>query len=135
MIAVEFRFLAGHYHATPWDAQVNEGLVEWPPSPWRILRTLIATWHYKGQQDIPEPILNALINKLSAELPVFSLPRENVSFGHTRHYMPLYRSAIDGKTTKVFDTFMRITEDSAVGVMWPTIELDQEEAEALGATG
>ena len=132
MIAVEFRFLARHYHATPWDAQVNEGLVEWPPSPWRILRTLIATWHYKGQQDIPEPVLMALIEKLSAELPVFSLPRENLGFGHTRHYMPLYRAVIDGKTTKVFDTFLRIPDDSLVGVVWPATELDQGEAAALG---
>jgi CRISPR-associated protein Csb2 len=38
-------FPAGRYHANPWDRAVNEGATEWPPSPWRILRALVATWH------------------------------------------------------------------------------------------
>lgn len=32
-VAVEFRFPARRYHATPWGNHVNEGLIEWPPSP------------------------------------------------------------------------------------------------------
>ena len=39
------RFPLGRYHANPWDRSVNEGAAEWPPSPWRILRALVATWH------------------------------------------------------------------------------------------
>jgi len=43
MPLIELRFPAGRYHATPWGSHVNEGAVEWPPSPWRLLRALIAT--------------------------------------------------------------------------------------------
>ena len=41
---VAVKFPLGRYHATPWDASVNEGRVEWPPSPWRILRALVSTF-------------------------------------------------------------------------------------------
>lgn len=64
MIAISFTFLAGRYHATPWGRHVNEGAVEWPPSPWRILRALVAVW----KRTVPElareqvePILRALV--------------------------------------------------------------------------
>ena len=53
MLAIEFKFLAGRFHATPWGRQVNEGAVEWPPSPWRLLRALIAVWHLKCPE-VPE---------------------------------------------------------------------------------
>ena len=42
----------GRYHANPWDRAVNEGASEWPPSPWRILRALVATW-YTRWPDLP----------------------------------------------------------------------------------
>jgi len=32
MFAIEIRFPSGRYHATPWDAHVNEGRVEWRPA-------------------------------------------------------------------------------------------------------
>ncbi len=131
MIAIEFHFLAGRYHATPWDAQVNEGLVEWPPSPWRLLRTLISTWHLKAQEDVAEDALIALITKLSGELPVFSLPMDQVSLAHTRHYMPLYRASLDGKTTKIFDTFVRLSENGPVTALWQVTGLNEDERRTL----
>ena len=42
MPTLQLRFPGGRYHATPWGHHVNEGLIEWPPSPWRLLRALIA---------------------------------------------------------------------------------------------
>ncbi|MFH1303100.1 MAG: type I-U CRISPR-associated protein Csb2, partial [Planctomycetota bacterium] len=47
MIAIEMKFPTGKLHATPWGRHVNEGAVEWPPSPWRFLRALLAVWHHK----------------------------------------------------------------------------------------
>jgi CRISPR-associated protein Csb2 len=38
---LRLRFPGGRYHATPWGHHVNEGQVEWPPSPWRLLRALM----------------------------------------------------------------------------------------------
>ena len=37
MPTLRVRFPAGRYHATPWGNHVNEGQIEWPPSPWRVL--------------------------------------------------------------------------------------------------
>jgi len=131
MIAIEFRFPAGRYHATPWDSQVNEGLVEWPPSPWRILRALISTWYFKARTEIEAQDLMSLVGKLCGELPAYSLPSDQVSLAHTRHYMPLYRTSLDGKTTKVFDTFIRLIDGGPLVAIWPTLQLDEHEKRCL----
>lgn len=98
--------------------------MEWPPSPWRILRSLISTWYHKSQAEIDENTIRRIVEKLSA-LPVFSLPQ--ASQGHTRHYMPLYREA----TTMVFDTFAAIDSENRLLVMWPDVDLSDEERSAL----
>ena len=93
MIAIQLDFPGGRFHATPWGRDVNEGVVEWPPSPWRFLRALLATWHMK-LPDLLETDVREVIEKLYPP-PVFWLPA--VSQGHTRHYMPLYQSVLDGR--------------------------------------
>lgn len=128
MLVVEMSFLAGSFHATPWNRHVNEGVVEWPPSPWRILRAFISTWYHKASGDIDEETIRNLIVKLSA-LPKFHLP--SATLGHTRHYMPLYRSSLDGKTTKVFDAFVRIEADKPLYVVWQDVTLTEDEKKAL----
>lgn len=125
MLAIELRFPGGRYHATPWDAHVNEGRVEWPPSPWRLLRALVATWHLKARDEVSEDTLRALVDLLSTELPSYGLPP--TSAFHTRHYMPLFA----GKTTKVFDTFLHLPQEAPVIVAWPAIPLDGELVAAL----
>lgn len=128
MINIELRFPAGRFHATPWGRHVNEGAVEWPPSPWRLLRALIATWHLKNRAgSVAEPVLRALIAKLASALPVYQLPR--AAAGHTRHYMPINEGKNE-KRTKVFDTFLHPAE--AVKIAWP-VELDETERIALDA--
>lgn len=120
MIAISFKFLTGRYHATPWGRHVNEGAVEWPPSPWRILRALVATWKRTLpdlSQEQVEPILRAL-----AEPPEFVLPP--ASTGHTRHYMPWFKKGPDDRTL-VFDTFVAIQRDARLLVRWPNAALDE----------
>ena len=51
------RFPLGRYHANPWDQAVNEGATEWPPSPWRVLRALVATWHTRWP-DLPAAVFD-----------------------------------------------------------------------------
>ena len=55
MVTIEFHFVAGRFHATPWDRHVNEGAVEWPVSLWRILRALIAVGFRKLGWDATRP--------------------------------------------------------------------------------
>ncbi|XXY18462.1 type I-U CRISPR-associated protein Csb2 [Sorangium sp. So ce216] len=114
MLRLAIRFLAGSYHATPWGRHVNEGDIEWPPSPWRLCRALLATGFARlGWTAVP-PEGRSLIERLAASPPVYHLPP--ASTGHTRHYMPVHRNA----TAKVLDAFAFVGRgDGAVlGVTW-----------------
>ncbi len=126
MVAISVSFLAGRYHATPWDRHVNEGAVEWPPSPWRILRALVATWK-RTLPDLPlelvEPVLRAV-----AQPPEFSLPP--ASTGHTRHFMPWYKKGPTDRTL-VFDTFVALSRDDILVARWPNVELDDAQRATL----
>ncbi len=128
MTVLELRFPAGRYHATPWGRHVNEGAVEWPPSPWRIVRALIATWYSKARKDeeIPERTVRAIADALS-QPPAFRLPRSTAA--HTRHYMP-YNEGKNERTTKIFDTFVQIAERDAILVAWE-VALPAEQFAAL----
>ena len=126
MTVLELSFPTGRYHATPWGRHVNEGAIEWPPSPWRIVRALIATWYLKARPEISEATIHALADVLS-QPPVFGLPRATTA--HTRHYMP-YNEGKNEKTTKVFDTFVQLSERDAVLVAWDVV-LPPEQLAAL----
>ena len=129
MIALRIRFTAGRYHATPWGRHVNEGAVEWPPAPWRIIRALIATWHRKFAKEIPAPSVRSLIERLT-DLPVFHLPK--AALGHTRHFMP-QKDPLGADKTKVFDAFVSIHPNDGLIVAWPHVALTPEEQEVLAS--
>lgn len=122
------RFPAGRYHATPWGHHVNEGQVEWPPSPWRILRALVSsgftTQHWKV---IPDDAAS-LMAKLAGSLPSYLLPAATVA--HSRHFMPIgVLSKGREKTTLVFDTWLDVG-DSTLEIHWDC-ELTLAEIEQL----
>ncbi|MCY1071201.1 type I-U CRISPR-associated protein Csb2 [Nannocystis sp. RBIL2] len=123
MIAVAFELLAGRYHATGWDHHVNEGTVEWPPSPWRLLRAMLSA---ALREALPADRVRALLLRF-AGLPHYHLPRAAAS--HLRHYMPL----ADDKTTKVFDAFYAFERPAELVVTWPEVHLDAPERELLAA--
>ena len=111
---------------------MNEGLIEWPPSPWRILRALVSVGYTSGvwNGSGPDAISRGLIERLSSVLPTYLLPRGVGA--HTRHYMPLAK--LDkGKeaTTLVFDTWARVEPGSELGVTW-NVDLAADELERLG---
>src|SRR5690606_19652168 len=119
MVAVGFRFIAGRYHATPWDRHVNEGELEWPPSTWRLSRALIATWHRKvSPGGEGEETISSLIEKLAGVLPHYRVPP--ATHVHSRHYMP----ATGGKRTLVFDAWAALGrgDEDEVQIVWPGLE-------------
>lgn len=123
-------FPGRRYHATPWGHHVNEGLIEWPPSPWRLLRSFLSTGYAKLQwsKDGPPPVARALIEKLATVLPRYRLPRAIGT--HSRHYMPMARfKNRREETTMVLDTWAQI-DDGSIGVHWPVI-LTQDERHLL----
>ena len=132
-LSIAFRFLAERYHATPFGHHVNEGLIEWPPSPWRLLRALISVGYTSGAWNGagPPAAARGLFEKLAAELPCYRLPP--AVGAHSRHYMPV--GALDGgtkreKTTLVFDTWARLG-DEEMTVAWKDVRLDRAESSLL----
>ena len=128
-LSLAFRFLTGRYHATPFGHHVNEGLIEWPPSPWRLLRALISVGYTSGVWDGagPPPAARSLLERLASELPHYRLPP--AIGAHSRHYMPVgvleSKTKIE-RTTLVFDTWARV-EDGELFVTWRTVSLDAAE--------
>jgi CRISPR-associated protein Csb2 len=127
-------FTGRRYHATPWGHHVNEGQVEWPPSPWRVLRALISAGYTKlgwvgspdGPMDSELPLrARTLFTKLASVLPVYSLPAATT--GHSRHYMPIGNFKADGleNTTLVIDTWAQVDEGE-LAMNWD-VELEPEE--------
>ncbi len=109
------RFPWGRYHANPWGRHVNEGAVELPPSPWRLLRTLYAVWRTRAPE-LSEPVVHALLARL-AEPPIFQVPRHIVS--HTRHYYPdtVHTSAV-ASTDRTLDAFAAFERDAELAICW-----------------
>lgn len=124
------RFPAGRYHATPWGSHANEAEIEWPPSPWRILRALVASWHRKlDGARFPEDALGALIDGLSASSPVYRVPA--ATRAHSRHYMPVRAGAVD-RPVLIFDAFARVDPAEELIVAWPGVMLAERDRELLG---
>jgi CRISPR-associated protein Csb2 len=128
---VSVRFPLGRYHATPWDRSVNEGAVEWPPSPWRILRALVSTW-YTRWPELPAPVLDGLLQALGDPPAYWTASTKP---GHTRHYLPdlAHRSGVPGGTDKALDPFLSLSQkaESHLLIRWEA-DLTGEQREVLG---
>jgi CRISPR-associated protein Csb2 len=115
MTSLVIGFPGRRYHATPWGHHVNEGQVEWPPAPWRILRALLSVGFTACDWTAVPDEARALIEILAPVLPRYRLPP--VVGAHSRHYMPT-----DGKPTLVFDTWAQI-DDGELIITWPAVAL------------
>ncbi|NJK31809.1 MAG: type I-U CRISPR-associated protein Cas5/Cas6 [Deltaproteobacteria bacterium] len=130
MIGLEVRFLTGRFHGNRWQNAHNEGVAEWPPSPWRLLRALVAASY---DLDV-EAQARTLIELLGAAPPSYQLPAARQA--HTRHYMPDVDDS-KHKKTKVFDAFVVIdgarfyVRRSRSKVWWPKLSLSEEERALL----
>ncbi|MBS4729902.1 type I-U CRISPR-associated protein Cas5/Cas6 [Mycobacterium sp. SM1] len=121
-------FPLGRYHATPWERHVNEGAVELPPSPWRLLRMLYAVWQTRCP-DITESAVHHLLSDLAVP-PTFYVPAHNIS--HSRHYYPdakyYYPDAKYGKDRRkdrTLDSFAVFGTEEQLGAQWP-VELEPD---------
>ncbi len=129
-LSLVFRFIAGRYHATPYGHHVNEGLIEWPPSPWRLLRALVSVgytynyWDHTG----PSSTGRSLIYKLASDIPRYHLPQ--AISAHSRHYMPtgILKNGME-KTTLVFDTWAQVQEE--LTIFWDDVDIDEDEMSLL----
>jgi CRISPR-associated protein Csb2 len=120
------RFVLGRYHATPWGRHVNEGQVELPPAPWRLLRALYATWQQRVP-DLDEGTVHDLLRRL-AEPPEYHVPGHTLA--HTRHWYPDSRSRSGTPSTdRTLDAFAALDPRAGLAVRWRfTLPADQEKA-------
>ncbi len=130
MIGLRVTFDLGRYHATPWGANANEGAVEWPPSPWRVLRALYSAGrtHVANRPDVDEldEILETLV---AAGPPHYGLPAS--SEASTRHFVP---TAKGDRTALLVDGFRRLDADAEVVIAWPDVELNDRQRAVLAGT-
>lgn len=142
MIGLAFRFDLGRYHANPWGAHVNEATVEWPPSPWRILRALYAVSRTNTRLSEQRDLVDEALRKLaSADPPSYELPATTTA--HTRHFVPsrLYSALRPDETDKVLDGFLAVDPDAELVTWWDVAlaggerEALESAAEALGYLG
>jgi len=119
VVAIELRFLTGRFHATPWGRNVNEGVPEWPPSPYRLLRALYDAWKRK-RSDWPESRVRPILEELATELPRFHLPPARAA--HTRAFLSENQRDVS-KRQPVFDAFVVLSPAEPVVVCWPHASL------------
>lgn len=133
MVGLEITFDLGRYHATPWGAHVNDGAVEWPPSPWRLLRALYSASRTNTTLiEHREAVDRALQALAYAPPPTYELPPARA--GHSRHYMPKasYSPTATGETAKVIDAYLAVDATAPLRAWWE-VDLDAEAADALAA--
>jgi CRISPR-associated protein Csb2 len=118
----------GLYHANPWGRNVNEGAIDWPPSPWRVLRALYSTWKTRAA-DLDDETVHGLLDDLSIP-PTYTLPPFTES--HTRHYMPddKHKLGLPGQTDKVIDAFVVTERGASIAVTWE-VDLESERRRVL----
>lgn len=126
-VILALRFPWRRYHATPWGRYVNEGAVELPPSPWRLLRALYSVWRLRAPE-LDADLVHGLLGKLAVP-PSYVLPPYRLS--HTRHYYPdsKHRSG-KPSTDKALDAFAVLDGDATIYAIWP-VEPSAEESDAL----
>lgn len=133
MIGLSVTFDLGRYHATPWGAHVNEATIEWPPSPWRVLRAIYAAGlQTVGLAESRSGLESALRRLATAPPPYFQLPASNEA--HTRHYVPLagHSPSKPGETSLLVDAFRVLDPTNPLRVWWD-VDLDVVERSALNA--
>jgi CRISPR-associated protein Csb2 len=131
MLAIDLQFIAGRFHATPWGNSPNEGVPEWPPSPWRLARALVSTALGKAQGAVDQDTVLRLCHVLAIP-PLVHLPPASV--GHVRHYLPLYGHDVARGQTKsslVFDTFVAVDPVETLTLYWPDLTVPDDDVRSL----
>ncbi|MFN8188293.1 MAG: type I-U CRISPR-associated protein Csb2 [Gaiellales bacterium] len=127
MLVLELRFPSGRYHATPWGRHVNEGVPEWPPSPYRLVRALYDTWRRK-LPDWPEDEVAGILGALASAPPVFQLPASAAS--HTRSFLSK-NTKVETDRTLIFDAFVTLRPSDSLLIGWPNVRLDSDDERRL----
>jgi CRISPR-associated protein Csb2 len=127
MTTIRLTFPAARYHATPWGRHVNEGVPEWPPSPYRLLRALYDVWQRKCFE-LSDTAVRGVLEALAASPPRFKLPFAAAT--HTRSYLNANAKDPSDKNL-VFDPFLVFDRPHACFLSWPDVALSSQERGTL----
>lgn len=106
-VVIEQRFPLGRFHGRRWNQPpFDPNSIEWPPSPWRLVRALAARWFQYEREvgDADSTVRNSLLEKLSVAQPAFYLPSISTRC-ELRQYQPAalemqFKYKKDSKTKK-----------------------------------
>lgn len=136
--------LSGRYGATPWDRSEFEGQVEYPPSPWRLLRAVLhGAFTLSAVRDALPDGAAEMVMALAAAEPSYHLPFGE--YGQIRGFRPVYGceavpplatydsgySHSTGKRRSFIDSFLQLGAGAAIHVAWP-VDLSPEQRNLLG---
>lgn len=127
-LVLSVRFPHRRYHATAWDQAANNGQVEWPPSPWRLTRALLAV----GLTRHPELSTDAVVDavRLLGAPPTYYVPPTRP--GHTRHYLPKITQRTGNNDTELtLDSYVSIDPADALVIAWPDAEPTEQQLSIL----
>jgi CRISPR-associated protein Csb2 len=91
-IVLKQTFPLGRFHATPWRINpFDDPHGEWPPSPWRLVRGVVARWYqwWREDADAAGQSLDALIQALCTSSYGFHLPVHARRGAPLRQYFPV----------------------------------------------
>ena len=135
--------LSGRYGATPWGRSEYEGQVEYPPSPWRLLRAVLHGGFALSAtpEQLPDGVED-LVSLMAQHLPSYHLPYGE--YGQIRGFRPAYGcepvSPLDtkgyshakGKRRSFIDSYLQLGAGAALHVCWP-VDLSAEQERLLTA--
>jgi CRISPR-associated protein Csb2 len=91
-IVLKQTFPLGRFHATPWRVNpFDDPYGEWPPSPWRLVRGVVARWYQwcREDPDRAKGRLDRLIEALCTSSYEFQLPVHAQRGNPLRQYFPV----------------------------------------------
>lgn len=128
MIYIKVQFHTNQYQACAWGNNHAEGVIDWPPAPWRILRAIVAGAYNAQLPEKHTATLKSLLQKLAAVLPSYTLPPVT----YIQHRSP--RPQVDTKTVKVRPGktlyaagLLMSSEQNELYIHWPVVLSETEE--------
>lgn len=133
-IVLEQTFLLGRFHATPWKTYPYEDPHgEWPPSPWRLVRAVLARSYQMDREvagssadhaNLRESMVGAFAaSDISWQLPPSTWRGPGFRQYHPAEFRRVPASAKEPgmmayNTTKVLDNFWVTPSDSVCPLVW-----------------
>lgn len=133
VLVIEARFPFGRYAAVPWFRSRREtaGNVEWPPSPWRIFRALVAGAYAAGGDDLVDSAV-ALVRRLAEAAPDYGLPPSSeVVYAQWMPQLIFDDSAAADDRGDNGHTQLTIDPDATLQIRWAGVGLTSEERDLL----